>query len=103
MRTPEKHLMISRDDKEITVVTNDLEDVDVIAINPDRWLLVSIDCSQPFYCVGFIAKLSTMLSAAGLDILVLSTFSRDWVFVKVEDGVRAAEVLRKAGFAERGV
>jgi hypothetical protein len=93
--------MISRDDKEITVVTNDLEDVDVIAINPDRWVLVSIDCSQPFYCVGFIAKLSTMLSGAGLDILVLSTFSRDWVFVKEEDGERAAEVLRKAGFAER--
>jgi len=101
VRTPEKHLMISRDEKEITVVTNDLDDVDVIAINPDRWLLVSIDCSQPFYCVGFIAKLSTMLSAAGLDILVLSTFTRDWVFVKVEDGERAAEVLRKAGFAER--
>ena len=93
--------MIARDDKEITVVTNDLDDVDIIAINPDHWLFISIDCAQPFYCVGFIAKLSTMLSAAGLDILVLSTFSRDWVFVKVDDGERAAEVLREAGFAER--
>ena len=101
VRNPEKHLMIARDEKETTVVTQDLDDVDIIAINPDRWLLVSIDCAQPFYCVGFIAKLSTMLSAAGLDILVLSTFSRDWVFVKEGDGAIAAEVLRKAGFAAR--
>ena len=93
--------MISRDEKEITVVTRHLDDVEIIEINPDSWLFISIDCAQPFYCVGFIAKLSTMLSAAGLDILVLSTFSRDWVFVKEEEGGRAAEVLRNAGFAER--
>lgn len=93
--------MISRDDKEITVVTNDLDDLDIIDINPDTWLFLPIECAQPFYCVGFIAKLSAMLSAAGIDILVLSAFSRDWVFVKVEDGERAAEVLRKAGLKEK--
>ena len=97
---PARHLMIARDEKETTVVTNDLDDLDVLAVNPDRWMLVSIDCAQPFYCVGFIAKLSTMLSGAGLDILVLSTFSRDWVFVKEEDAARAAGVLRAAGFSD---
>ncbi len=100
IRHPEKHLMISRDDKETTVVTEHLDDLDVLELNPDRWILISIDCSQPFYCVGFIAKISGMISAAGLDLLVLSTFTRDWIFVKEEEGSRAAEVLRAAGFVQ---
>ena len=91
--------MISRDEKETTVVTEHLEDLEVLEVNPDRWTLVSIDCSQPFYCVGFIARISGMISAAGLDLLVLSTFTRDWVFVKEEDAAKAAEVLRAAGFS----
>ncbi|MEO8380962.1 MAG: ACT domain-containing protein [Acidobacteriota bacterium] len=100
VRHPEKHLMVTRDEKEITVVTapEHLGDVDVIELNPDRWLLLSIDCAHPFYCVGFIARISDPLSAAGIDILVVSTFTRDWVFVKEEDAVRAAQVLTAAGF-----
>jgi hypothetical protein len=33
-----------------------------------------------------------------MDILVVSTFSCDWVFVKEEDGPRAADLLRAEGF-----
>ena len=103
VRNPEKHLMVARDEKEITVVTTEenLADIDVVERNRDRWLLLSIDCDSPFYCVGFIARISAPLSEAGLDILVVSTFTRDWVFVKEEDGARAADVLRGAGFEER--
>lgn len=92
--------MVTRDEKETTVVTTPehLADVDVIEVNPDRWLLLSIDCAHPFYCVGFIAKISAALSDAGVDILVVSTFTRDWVFIKEEDADRAANVLRAAGF-----
>jgi len=92
--------MIARDVREMTVVTTEdqLGDVDVIEMNADRWLLLAIDCANPFYCVGFIAKISAALSGAGLDILVISTFSCDWVFVKEDDGDRAAGVLRGLGF-----
>lgn len=92
--------MITRDEKETTVVTTDdaIADVDVLSMNPDRWLLLAIDCANPFYCVGFIAKISTFLSGAGLDILVVSTFTRDWVFVKEEEAEKAAEILMAAGF-----
>jgi len=100
VRNPERHLMIARDVREMTVVTTEdqLGDVDVIEMNADRWLLLAIDCANPFYCVGFIAKISAALSGAGLDILVISTFSCDWVFVKEDDGDRAAGVLRGLGF-----
>ena len=96
--------MITRDDKETTVVTSPdhLGDVDVIEVNPDRWTLITVDCANPVYCVGFIARMSARLSAAGIDILVVSTFSRDWVLVKEEEAERAAEVLRAAGFRQEG-
>ncbi len=100
VRHPERHLMVTRDDRETTVVTlpEHLGDVEVIEANPDRWLLLSIDCANPFYCVGFVAKLSAPLAAAGIDLLMVSTFTRDWVFVKESDGERAAELLEGVGF-----
>jgi hypothetical protein len=99
VRNPEKHLMITRDEKETTVVTlpENLGDLDIIELNPDRWLLLAIDCANPFYCVGFIAKISAAISAAGIDILVVSTFTRDWLLVKEEEGERAARVLEGVG------
>jgi hypothetical protein len=95
-----KHLMITRDGRETTVVTTEelLSDLDVIALNADRWLLLAIECANPFYCVGFIAKISAALSGAEMDILVVSTFSCDWVLVREQDGDRAAELLRSLGF-----
>lgn len=98
------HLLIAHDEKEITVVTSpeNLASLDVLETNRDRWLLLSIDCANPFYCVGFISKISDRLGEAGLDILVISTFSRDLFFVKEEEGAKAAEVLRAMGIAEAG-
>jgi hypothetical protein len=94
--------MITRDTYETTVVTKEehLGDLEVLDLNADRWLLLAIDCASPFYCVGFIARISAVLSGAGMDILVVSTFSCDWVFVKEEDGPRAATLLRAEGFRE---
>jgi hypothetical protein len=97
-----RHLLVSRDEKETTVVTapENVAALEALEVNPDRWLLLSIDCASPFYCVGFIARISARLSAAGIDILVLSTFSRDLFFVKEDEGERAAAVLRELGMRE---
>lgn len=102
VREPHLHLMVTHDDREITVVTTDdlLGHVDVLEINRDRWMLLTIDCANPFYCVGFLAKISAVLSNGGMDILVVSTFSRDWVLVKADEADRAAELLRGIGFQE---
>jgi len=97
-----RHLLIARDEKEITVVTvpEHLASLDVLETNRDRWLLLAIDCAIPFYCVGFISAISARLGAAGLDILVISTFSRDLFFVKEEEGEKAAAVLRAIGIRD---
>lgn len=95
-----RHLLVAREADETTVVTSpeNLASLNAFDVNPDRWLLLSIDCASPFYCVGFIAGIAARLSAAGMDILVISTFSRDLIFVKESEGARAAELLCDAGF-----
>jgi hypothetical protein len=100
VRRPERHLMVTRDATETTVVTleEELVHVEVRSRNPDRWLLLVIDCANPFYCVGFLAKIASALSGAGIDLLATSTFTRDWIFVKEAEGERAGEVLRGLGF-----
>jgi len=96
--------MVTRDEKETTVVTTpeNLGDLDLVSVHPDRWRLLSIDCSHPFECVGFIATVANPFRAAGVDILFTSTFTRDWVFVKEESSVLAAKVLESAGFRNKG-
>ena len=99
VRHPEQHLMVTRDELETTVVTEveHLRHVEVLERNADRWQLLAIDISNPFYCVGFLARISGVLSGAGIDILAVSTFSRDWILVKEEDGPRAAALLEGIG------
>lgn len=99
VRNAEKHLIVTRDEKETTVVTlpENLGDVDVLETNRDRWVLLSIDCANPFYCAGFISIISAPLAAAGIDILVISTFTRDWFFVKEAEAERAAAILERVG------
>lgn len=100
---PERHLVVVRDDRETTVVTREAElvHVEVLDRNPDAWVLLAIDCANPFYCVGFLAAVTSPFAEAGLDVLALSTFTRDYVFVKAGEVERAREILRAVGVQER--
>lgn len=102
VRTPEKHLMVTRDATDISVATKaeNLDDLDVLEVNRDRWTLLAIDISSPFYCVGLLATISRTLGDAGMDILVVSTYSRDWIFVTEAEAPRAAELMRGLGFKD---
>lgn len=94
-----RHLLVTRDDLETTVITRPehLADCEVLDENPDRWALLAIDCAHPFYCVGFLARLTAALAAAGIDLLAVSTFSRDQLLVKEEMAERAVATLLAVG------
>lgn len=99
------HLLICHDvDGEITVVTRPerLSELDVVTVNPDRWALFAIDCANPFYCPGFLAKLAAAFSAERLDVLLASTFSRDLLFVQERERERGRRILLAAGVREGG-
>lgn len=99
------HLVVCHDvDGEITVVTRPerLPELDVVTVNPDHWALVAIDCANPFYCPGVLARIATALSDEGLDVLLLSTFSRDLVLVAERERERVRRILVAIGFLEGG-
>jgi hypothetical protein len=99
----EKHLMIVRDIDEITVLTetSNLCNINYTERNKENWKLVNIRCGNPFYCVGFIAHITGILAEAGIDIVLVSTFSKDLVLVMEKDLQHAVRILIDAGFKEQ--
>ena len=99
---PEKHLLVVRDSEEITVVTNkkNLPLRGCLKMNAEQWKLLNIRCGNPFYCVGFIASITDSLALAGIDIVIISSFSNDLILVMQQDLERAIEVLIGIGFRQ---
>jgi len=98
----EKHLMVVRDAGEITVVTdmNNLPLEGPYQQNKEKWKLVNIRCGNPFYCVGFIALITGVLADAGIDIVLISSFSNDLVLVMEKDMDDTVRILKDTGFKQ---
>lgn len=99
----EKHLMVVRDGTEITVVTemNNLPLEGHHQLNKDKWKLVNIRCGNPFYCVGFIALITGVLASAGIDIVLISSFSNDLILVMEKDFDDTVRILKDTGFKQQ--
>ncbi|MEI6131090.1 MAG: hypothetical protein WCR59_13575, partial [Planctomycetota bacterium] len=54
-----RHLLITRDADEITVVTrsDQIPGLAVVAIHKGHWKLLLIRCAVPFDCLGFLASI----------------------------------------------
>jgi hypothetical protein len=99
----EQHLMITRDGTEITIVTdtNNFPLDGGCVVNKEKWKLVNIRCGNPFYCVGFIAFITGSLANAGIDIVLVSSFSNDLVLVMEKDMGEAVKILKEIGFKQQ--
>ena len=64
----------------------------------DGWRGFKIAGVLDFGLVGVIAKISGILSEAGISVFVVSTFNTDYIFVKAENFDKAAGVLVGGGF-----
>ncbi|RYZ19498.1 MAG: ACT domain-containing protein [Chitinophagaceae bacterium] len=97
---PEKHLLVVRESKEITVVTDrqHLPLPHCLQVNKEQWKMITIRCGNPFYCVGFVASITDALATAGIDIVIISSFSNDLILVMEKDLNRTVETLVATGF-----
>jgi len=97
------HFMVSKDKYEITVVTKEenLQDLDLIERNKDNYSLIALNVSIPFYSVGFLATVSTAIAKANMNILIISTYSKDYIMVREDKLKGAKEVLFSLGFKEQ--
>lgn len=97
------HLMIINDGEEITIVTRqeNVQQLDLIEANKEKWRLINIRCGNPFYCAGFIAYITSSLAARGIDIVITSSYSNDLVLVMEKDLSESIQVLIENGFQQR--
>tara|TARA_B110000495_G_scaffold109245_1_gene94484 strand:- start:227 stop:643 length:417 start_codon:yes stop_codon:yes gene_type:complete len=105
VHTPEKHLIVTRDSDEITVVTktSNLADLGDYERNPDNWVLLNIKCGNPFYCEGFLAAIASAFASKGIDITLTSTYTNDYVMVQQKNIDKATSLLKNIGFRQKDV
>ena len=93
------HFMVVRDGRETTVITREgniggLDSADVRR----GYSLIEIRIATPFEGVGFLATVCRAIAGAGLNILVVSTYSADYILLKTNEADTGLEALRRAGF-----
>lgn len=95
------HFMVSRDKDEITVVTNEenISLLDLIEKNENLWRLVSLHLNTPFMA-GTLATINSACAEKGLNNLIISTYSKDYIVIKDSQVHEIKEVLRNLGFKE---
>lgn len=96
----DNHFLVTKDKDEITVVTKEenLSSLDLIEKNKDSYSLIALNVSIPFYSVGFLATVSSAIAKAGMNILIVSTYSKDYIMVRADKLEEAKEVLLSLGF-----
>ncbi len=95
---PTQHFMVSHDSEEITVITQNLDLVEnMIEKNDNAWLLVSLNLSIPFM-KGTLYNVSKVIYEANANILIVSTYSKDLLFIKEQDKVAVIKALEGIGF-----
>lgn len=99
-RSPEKHLIVTRDTDEITVVTelSNLSSLGDYERNADNWLLLNIKCGNPFYCEGFLAAIASVFADNKIDITLTSTYTNDYVMVQEQNIEQSIALLKNIGF-----
>ena len=97
------HFMVTKDAEEITVVTKEenLSGLALVERNKDFYRLIALNVSVPFYAVGFIATVSQAIARGGMNILIISTYSKDYIMIREDRLEDAKTVLLKLGFKER--
>lgn len=97
------HFMVSVDRDEITVITKakNLTSLDLIERNRDDYALISLNVLVPFYSVGFLATVSSAIAQKDLNILIVSTYSKDYIMIKMNKLQTARKVLLELGFKEK--
>jgi hypothetical protein len=93
------HFLISQDKDEITIVTEE-ENIKNTKYEKDvKWFkLFEFKVSIPFLAPGFLAKISKTMAEEGMNILIVSTFSKDYALIREENWKKAVDAFKKVGF-----
>jgi hypothetical protein len=94
-------LALVRDANECTIICDAHLVPDTATAERDLAAFV-VDGPIPFTEVGVLAGMSTVLATAGISVVVISTYSTDYLLVASRDAVRAVVAWRDAGYDVTG-
>jgi hypothetical protein len=96
------HFAVIVDEEECTVITTEQRG-SLIDKHDERggFRLIGIKPSIPFEGVGFLAAIAGAVAEQGLNILVVSTFSKDYILVPEEELSLAEAALRGLGLKQQ--
>ena len=93
------HFLVAQDKDEVTIVTEEGNLESVNYDSAEKWFkLIEIQVSAPFVATGFLAKVTGTIAHKNLNLLVVSTFSKDYILVREEEHEIALQALSEAGF-----
>lgn len=96
----ENCFLVTKDKLETTVIYKSEDNINNIIDKKDNYALIGIDVSVPFYSVGFIAEVTGRLAKENINVLVVSTFSRDYVLINNEHREDSRRILIEMGMSD---
>ena len=90
---------IAKTDEEISLVCLTADAPERAVQREDGWKGFRIQGTLDFSLIGILSKLSGILADNGIGIFAVSTYNTDYILVKAENFLRAADALAKGGYA----
>ena len=100
---PQPHFLVTHETEEISVITTEdkLEMLAPQILEQQLWFrLLEFKMSTPFETPGFLAAIASKLASHQLNILLVSTFSKDWLLLREEDLEAGLNSLHELGFQQ---
>jgi len=98
---PQPHFLVTHEAEEVSVITTE-DKLDLLTsqiLKQQRWFrLLEFKMSTPFETPGFLAAIASKLASHQLNILLVSTFSKDWLLLREEDLETGLSSLHELGF-----
>ncbi len=93
------HFLVAQDSDEVTVVIEESRVPEVAYSDSTRWFrLLEVRVSLPFLAKGFLAMIAQTVADQDLNILLVSTYSKDYALVREESAEVAIAALKNVGF-----
>ncbi len=91
-------MMVDDHEKTIVVEEHSLKKNRKIVKFQGWYKLVQVQVSVPFFVVGFLATITNSIAKVGINVLVISTFSFDYLLIAEDDILSAVASLQELGF-----
>ncbi len=94
-----KYFCLTNDGEELTMVVEEANLSQVKYTDIQKWFkLIQLAVSVPFFSVGFLAKVTSAIADKGINILVISTYSNDYILIREHDAETTIKALAALGF-----